>query len=176
MSNPQLPFPADGAAHPLDPRALTLARLAVELAVLPMIGLPLLVLGLLALAGVLSGLWLLPGVVLPLALGAGLDRHARLAYRHSSIALDLSGLRVERGAWWRHSIYVPRSRVQHTDVSQGPLERHFQLGTLVLYTAGTEHARIAVSGLRHEVALAIRDNFLLGTAVARSARSDGDRA
>ena len=46
-------------------------------------------------------------------------------------------------------IHVPRSRVQHTDVSQGPVERRFGLGTLVIYTAGTDYARVDLAGLDH---------------------------
>lgn len=160
MRNSPLPFPADGAAQPLDPKALTLARLSVALGALPLVGVSLLVVGLLALAGLVSALWILVALAVPAALALGLDGHARRAHHHASIALDPAGLRVQRGAWWRHSIYVPRSRVQHTDVAQGPLERRFGLGTLVLYTAGTEHARVAISGLRYEAALAIRDGFL----------------
>ncbi len=55
---------------------------------------------------------------------------------------------------------MPRSRVQHTDVSQGPLERSHGLGTLVIYTAGTEHARVELGGLDHGTALLIRDHLL----------------
>ena len=57
---------------------------------------------------------------------------------------------------------MPRSRVQHTDVSQGPLERKLGLGTLVIYTAGTDHARVALSGLDHSTALDIREHLLPG--------------
>ena len=59
---------------------------------------------------------------------------------------------------WRKVINVPRSRVQHTDVSQGPLERGHGLGTLVIYTAGTDHARVDLPGLDHATALRIRDS------------------
>jgi membrane protein YdbS with pleckstrin-like domain len=55
---------------------------------------------------------------------------------------------------------VPRSRVQHTDVSQGPLERRYGLGTLVIYTAGTSHSRVNLEGLDHEVARRIRAHLL----------------
>jgi membrane protein YdbS with pleckstrin-like domain len=50
--------------------------------------------------------------------------------------------------------------VQHTDVSQGPLERRFGLGTLVIYTAGTAHSRVNLEGLDHEVARRIRAHLL----------------
>ena len=61
---------------------------------------------------------------------------------------------------WRTVVTVPRSRVQHTDVSQGPLERRFGLGTLVVYTAGTDHARVSLGGLAHAHALRIREQLL----------------
>jgi membrane protein YdbS with pleckstrin-like domain len=62
--------------------------------------------------------------------------------------------------FWRTVVNVPRSRVQHTDVSQGPLERRFGLGALVVYTAGTDHARIDLGGLAYETAIALRDHLL----------------
>jgi hypothetical protein len=50
--------------------------------------------------------------------------------------------------------------VQHIDVTQGPIERRFELGTLVIYTAGTDHAKVALAGLEHGRALAIREHLL----------------
>jgi membrane protein YdbS with pleckstrin-like domain len=39
------------------------------------------------------------------------------------------------------------------------LERRYGLGTLVLYTAGTNHARVVLPGLAYERALALRDRL-----------------
>ena len=61
---------------------------------------------------------------------------------------------------WRQVINVPRSRVQHTDVSQGPLERSHGLATLIVHTAGVEHAQVELAGLPYEVALRLRDHLL----------------
>ena len=83
-----------------------------------------------------------------------------LSYRHWSYRLDETGIEIRSGVWFRAETTVPRSRVQHTEVSQGPVERRFGLGTLVIYTAGTEHARVALPGLRHEMAIWIRDSLL----------------
>ncbi|MEW6322411.1 MAG: PH domain-containing protein [Acidobacteriota bacterium] len=85
-----------------------------------------------------------------------------IEYRHASYGVDEVGLEIRRGVWWRHVIHVPRTRVQHTDVSQGPLERHWGLGTLVVFTAGTDHARVELRGLAHEVAVTLRDQLLPG--------------
>ncbi len=80
-----------------------------------------------------------------------------IAYRHASYKVDGQGIEIRRGVFWRTIINIPRSRVQHTDVSQGPLERTHELGTLVVYTAGTDHARVDLPGLAHARALRIRD-------------------
>jgi membrane protein YdbS with pleckstrin-like domain len=84
--------------------------------------------------------------------------HAHTTYRHG-----VDGLEIRRGVWWRRVSHVPRSRIQHTDVSQGPLERRFGLATLRVFTAGTANAEVALTGLAHETATAIRDQLLAGT-------------
>jgi len=80
-----------------------------------------------------------------------------LAFRHAAYRVGPEGIEIRRGVLWRHVITVPRSRIQHTDVSQGPIERRYGLGTLTLFTAGSEHERVDLRGLDHERALAIRD-------------------
>lgn len=84
----------------------------------------------------------------------------QIAYRHASYRVDARGIEIRRGVFWRTITSIPRSRVQHTDVSQGPLERTHELGTLVVYTAGTDHARVDLPGLAHERALRIREHLL----------------
>jgi membrane protein YdbS with pleckstrin-like domain len=104
---------------------------------------------------VLGGCWLAAVVI-----GAwAAERWPALDYVHAGYQLDGDGLQLRRGVLWQTVIHVPRSRVQHTDVSQGPLERRYGLGTLVVYTAGTNHARVALPGLAHEVARALRDEL-----------------
>jgi membrane protein YdbS with pleckstrin-like domain len=88
------------------------------------------------------------------------QRWQEIAYRHTSYRVDDRGLEIRRGVFWREVVTVPRSRVQHTDVSQGPLERKYGLGTLVVYTAGTDHAKVSLSGLAYEVAMAIREQLM----------------
>jgi hypothetical protein len=84
------------------------------------------------------------------------------AYEHTFYRVDDQGIEIRKGVYWRVVINVPRSRVQHIDVSQGPLERRFGLGKLSIYTAGTEYALVALRGLTHERALRIRDHLLPG--------------
>ena len=104
------------------------------------------------------------GVALMFGVGGFLawwsHRWPEISYRHTFYRVDPQGIEIRRGVVWRRMINVPKSRVQHTDVSQGPLERTYALGTLVIYTAGTNHARVELSGLSHARAMRIRDHLL----------------
>ena len=81
-------------------------------------------------------------------------------YRHVRYRLDAHGVTIRRGVVWRTVTSVPTSRVQHTDVSRGPVERYFDLATLVIHTAGTRDASVALSGLGHREAVALRDRLI----------------
>jgi membrane protein YdbS with pleckstrin-like domain len=81
-------------------------------------------------------------------------------YRHLTYSVDELGLLIQEGVWWRAQIALPRVRIQHSDVSQGPLQRRFGLATLKLYTAGSRYTKVELEGLRHEDAIALRDALL----------------
>ena len=68
-------------------------------------------------------------------------------------------LRVVRGLLFRHDTVVPFGRVQHIDVEQGPLERMFDIARLILHTAGTHNSSVVLPGLKHEDALAMREEI-----------------
>jgi membrane protein YdbS with pleckstrin-like domain len=156
--------PGDGVERPLDPRALPLERSVCWIVTAVLVGgsgvmlVPLVLLGPLPgwLELLLGGAWLL----LATLLAWWAQRWPPLAHRHAAWSVDATGLSIRRGVWWRHVIRVPRSRVQHTDVTQGPLERRYGLGTLVVHTAGTEHAQVPLRGLDHALALRLRDHLL----------------
>jgi len=84
----------------------------------------------------------------------------RRSYERYSYRVDDAGIEIRSGVVFRRVTTVPRTRVQHTDVAQGPVERRFGLGTLVVYTAGTQFARVSLPGLEHGTAVAIRDRLL----------------
>jgi len=81
-------------------------------------------------------------------------------YRHFCWALDDSGLEIHRGVFWKLKIAVPVARVQHADVSQGPLQRQYGIGTLTIHTAGTRNASVDLPGLNHDIALQLRDHLI----------------
>ncbi len=83
-----------------------------------------------------------------------------MEYRRIRWRLTGVGLEIRKGVWWRHRISVPLARVQHADVSQGPLQRSFGLGTLTVHTAGSQSASVDLGGLNHAVALDLRDRLV----------------
>ena len=88
--------------------------------------------------------------------------HPRKSWQNTTYAVSPLGLEIRRGIWWKHMIDVPRSRIQHTDVAQGPLARSFGIGKLIVYTAGTEHASVELDGLEYDRAIQMRDFLLRG--------------
>lgn len=83
-----------------------------------------------------------------------------ISHRHSKWRLDEEGLEIRHGVLWRHQITIPLGRVQHADVSQGPLQRMYGLGTMTVNTAGTQNASVDLAGLAHENAIALRDQIV----------------
>lgn len=78
-------------------------------------------------------------------------------YRSWGYRMEADELHIQRGVWTRFRTIVPFGRVQHIDVAQGPIERRFGLGTLILHTAGTRSSAVALPGLAFEEAGRMRD-------------------
>ena len=149
---------ADGLDHQLDPRVIPLQRIGggIFTAMLATGSF---------IAVIVAGdglLWLRLAVWLALVTVAAVFfyRWPPRAYQHTSYRVDDQGVEIRKGVYWRVVINVPRSRVQHIDVSQGPIERRYGLGTRVIYTAGTDHAKVQLEGLEHGRALRIREHLL----------------
>lgn len=77
--------------------------------------------------------------------------------RRVSYRVDELGVEIRRGVLFRHLVVVPRSRIQHIDVAQGPIQRKHGLSTLTLHTAGTLNSSVSLTGIAREKALEIRD-------------------
>lgn len=144
---------------PLDPRFVTLQReIGMYTTAAMSVGL---MIGSFVVLGPRRWYWgLLIWVIGTAALAWFSYRWAEIEYRHRAYRVDEDGIEIHSGVFWREVSNVPRSRVQHTDVAQGPLERKHGLGRLVIYTAGTAHSRTELPGLEHQTALTIRDRLL----------------
>lgn len=86
---------------------------------------------------------------------------ARKQYRYTQWKLDADGFALRRGNLWRSETRVPASRVQHLDLKRGPLERRYQLATLVIHTAGTRDSAVTITGLDDVDAERLRDRLAL---------------
>ena len=141
------------ALTPLHPNYVKAVRVGTAVFTLPfMIGALML-----EAAGVLPrGSFVVP--VLLLALYAIIRLPLR---RYQARGYQMGGdrLRVVRGLIVRSDTVVPFGRVQHIDVHQGPLERAYGLATLVLHTAGNHNASVALPGLGHDDAMAMREEI-----------------
>lgn len=152
---------ADGVLRQLDPNTIRVERTASWI-FSAIVGLFLLIQLIVNLFG---GPWRIAlGLALTIGVGGFLawlsHRWPEISYRHTFYRVDTQGIEIRRGVLWRRTITVPKSRVQHTDVSQGPLQRTYALGTLVVYTAGTDHAKVELPGLSYARAIRIRDHLL----------------
>lgn len=78
-------------------------------------------------------------------------------YRAWGYRFDVEELHIAHGVWTRIETVVPLARVQHIDVSQGPIERRYGVSRLVLHTAGTLNSRVVLPGLARETAERLRD-------------------
>ncbi len=112
--------------------------------------------------GLISGYWVISVVsVLAASLLFSLSlRYVRRYGQSFRCVLESDGLLVARGVFWHKETLIPRTRIQHTDVQQGPIARHYGMATLKVFTAGTHVSETEVEGLVHEDALALRDQLL----------------
>jgi membrane protein YdbS with pleckstrin-like domain len=82
------------------------------------------------------------------------------AYRAWGYRIDGKVLETRRGIWFRVYQLLPLSRLQHVDLHSGPIERSFGLASLLLHTAGTQHASIVIPGLDAREATRLRDELV----------------
>ena len=165
-SSVERPSIADGTLRPLDPRYVNLQQQIgwITAAVLAVIAVPISIMLAIAIA---TTFWAVSMIVASvfgflIFLTWWLVAWPPVSYRYVSYRVDADGLEIRSGVYFRSVTTVPKSRVQHTDVSQGPLQRKYGLATLTAHTAGTEHAEVQLPGLPHDVALRIRDHLLPG--------------
>ena len=81
-------------------------------------------------------------------------RYRRLRYR-----LTERMLHSVHGWMFHTDTLVPFVRVQHLDVTRGPLDKLFGTASLVVHTAGTHNSIVTVHGLAPDRAAEIRDTI-----------------
>jgi len=161
---PPPPFLADGEFHHVDRNSIPVGRIGMAINAAVLLGMAFVVLSFIAfnprlaaeikvtaltiwiamfpLLGILGWVW--PGV----------------RYRHTFYSLRADRLIIRRGVFWKIETVVPKSRIQHIDISQGPVQRSYQVSDLVIHTAGTRFALVPLPGLSQSLAPRLR-NLLL---------------
>ena len=84
-----------------------------------------------------------------------------MRYNMAGYALRKHDLVYKSGVWWQTITTVPFNRMQHCEISQGPIQNAFNLATLRVFTAGGSSSDLAIDGLAHEEAKLIKD-FITG--------------
>lgn len=162
LARPEVDVPSGDAPQRLDPRSVTVGRIAGWIFVVILAGstFPGLLLALIVKGGL--GLWI--GTLAALTMTAGVGFLAQVGpawhYRHTWYRVNANGIEIGRGRFWQRLITVPHARVQHIDVVRGPIERRFGLATLIIYTAGHAHSEVKIEGLSHESALDLRERLV----------------
>lgn len=142
----------DASLTPVSPRYVSLLRIQGAIVSLP------LAIGAVVLESAMDrtpiGVFIVPVLIVAAYL---IVRVPRRRFFARGYRMGADRLRVVRGMWMRSDTVVPFGRVQHIDVTQGPLERVFGLSTLIVHTAGTHNASVALPGLAAEDAAAMRE-------------------
>lgn len=144
---------------PLRARGLMALDGALQFAV-PAAALAYLVGGALAPALDLASAWAprVAGMALGLAIAAAMGAWLGVRrYHHTQWRHDAQGMALRRGRLWHRETRVPATRVQHLDVTRGPLQRRLGLATLVVHTAGTQHSAVKFPNLDSGDAERLRD-------------------
>jgi membrane protein YdbS with pleckstrin-like domain len=146
--------------QPLDPRVIQLWRVRQLITSAVLLGIALLSV---VSVGVGTGgwLWLWLGFAALAALRITLFFwYPARAYRGWGYRLDGKVLETREGIWFRSLTLLPLSRLQHVDLHSGPIQRSFGLASLLLHTAGTQHATIVIPGLDAAQAARLRDQLV----------------
>lgn len=104
-----------------------------------------------------AGLIVLPGAGLLVSLMAW------FAYKSAKVigyAVREHDLILQSGIFWRKQTIQPITRIQHVEITRGPLDKRFGLANLRLYSAGTGHLTFEIPGLPEDLAERIK-GFIL---------------
>lgn len=99
-------------------------------------------------------LLLVPALVLMLALS--ISRLVIKKTRLKGYALREHDIAYRSGLYWQKTVMLPFNRIQHVEVSSGPLQRKFGLASLKFFTAGGSGVDLKLDGLTSDRAEELR--------------------
>lgn len=104
---------------------------------------------------IVSGLWLLWAITSFIL--------TKMGYKIRGFMLRDKDIVHRQGVIFRNRTSIPFNRVQHCEVSQGPIQRVFDLHTLQIFTAGGSNSDLSIPGLKGEKAQQIKEFILKKT-------------
>ncbi|MCA1762922.1 MAG: PH domain-containing protein [Cryomorphaceae bacterium] len=105
----------------------------------------------------LEGYWRFLPIGIMLVLVAFNFASIRIGFSRRGYALRERDLTYRKGWLFYSTTTLPFNRIQHTEVSQGPVEKKFELCTLKIFTAGGSTSDLSIPGLEEEEAQQLRD-------------------
>lgn len=104
------------------------------------------------------------------------------AFRALEYYIDDEGVKMKGGVVWKKHVTVPYSKITNVDITQGPLQRYCNIGTIHVQTAGAggkqgEKAELKINGIRkleevrNVIIEKVKDSTYL---VARREESEGE--
>ena len=106
-------------------------------------------------------------LILPIVLGVFVISRfimLYLGFKRKKYALRERDILYMTGLLWRSNTVIPFNRIQHAEVTQGPIERMFDLSVLRIFTAGGSSSDMSIPGLRPKAANDIKEYILGKTA------------
>tara|TARA_R110002050_G_scaffold221441_1_gene357273 strand:+ start:53608 stop:54123 length:516 start_codon:yes stop_codon:yes gene_type:complete len=79
-----------------------------------------------------------------------------LGFYKKAFAIREKDISYRSGLLFHSITTIPLSRIQHTEIVQGPVSRLFGLGAVKIYTAGGSSSDIVIPGLAYSEAESIR--------------------
>lgn len=95
-----------------------------------------------------------------LVVGAATTRFALEAARVKRFAVREHDILFESGVFWRAQTIQPLNRIQHVEVSSGPIDKRFGLAEIHLFSSGSGSATYIIPGLTVSVAEGMREFVL----------------
>ena len=108
------------------------------------------------------GHWILLALVL---LGTISAMITYFGFFKKSYAIREKDILYNTGLFWRSSTAIPFNRVQHCEVSIGPIDRLFDLSELKVFTAGGANSDLTIEGLRPDTANRLKDYIVKKTGI-----------
>jgi membrane protein YdbS with pleckstrin-like domain len=95
-----------------------------------------------------------------LVIGALMTRFSLASARAKRFAIREHDILFESGVFWRSQTIQPLNRIQHVEISNGPIDKRYGLAEIHLFSSGSGSATYVIPGLPIRVAEHLREFVL----------------